>query len=191
MSVVRTDLPVKEIMTREVCTVSKNDSVHTLAKKMLEFGVGSAVVIENGKPIGIVTEKDLIAKVVAKNKLPSELRVSEIMSEPLITITPLTSLKEAARLMIKRGIRRLPVVDNSGTLVGIITDNDILSVSIDLGEFTALVVEHSSGYELEKEASGGICEKCGKYTDVLINLNGLNVCEDCAETEEDYEDVGS
>ncbi|MDI9646427.1 MAG: CBS domain-containing protein [Archaeoglobales archaeon] len=191
MSVVRTDLPVKEIMTREVCTISKNDSVHTLAKKMLEFGVGSAVVIENGKPVGIVTEKDLIAKVVAKNKLPSELRVYEIMSEPLITITPLTSLKEAARLMIKRGIRRLPVVDNSGTLVGIITDNDILSVSIDLGEFTALILEHSSGYEIEKEASSGICEKCGKYTDVLINLNGLNVCEDCAEIEEDYEDAGS
>ncbi|MET1125219.1 MAG: CBS domain-containing protein [Archaeoglobaceae archaeon] len=183
----RADIPVKEVMTREVCTINKEDTVHKLARKMIEFGVGSAVVVENGKPVGIVTEKDLIAKVVARNKTPSKVKVKDVMSHPLITITPSTSLVEAARLMMKRGIRRLPVVDNSGNLVGIITDNDILSVSIDLGEFAALVTEASVGYPEQRAEEGemmGICEKCGKYSDTLINVNGLNVCEDCAESEE-------
>ncbi len=184
----RSDIPVKEVMTREVCTIRKSDSVHTLAKRMVEYGVGSAVVIENGKPIGIVTEKDLISKVVARNKTPSKVKIEEIMSHPLIKITPQTSLREAARLMIKRGIRRLPVIDKDGNLVGIITDNDILGVSLDLGEFAALVTEHSAGYVEEElkpaeETLAGICEKCGKYTDRLITKNGMNLCEDCAESE--------
>ena len=102
----RSDIPVKEIMTREVCTVKKDDSVLTLARKMIEYGVGSAVIIENGKPIGIVTEKDLISKIVARDKVPSRVKIEEIMTSPIITIKPDTSLREAADIMIKKGIRR-------------------------------------------------------------------------------------
>jgi CBS domain-containing protein len=184
----RSDIPVKEVMTTEVCTVRKGDSVHNLAKRMIEYGVGSAVVIENGRPLGIVTEKDLIAKIVARNKVPSQVRIEEIMTSPIITINPNTSLREAADIMIKRGIRRLPVVNDSGNLVGIITDNDILSVSLDLGEFAALLTEDVSGYVqveniAEEELYSGICDGCGKYTDYLFEVNGLRLCEDCAESE--------
>ncbi len=190
----QTDIPVKEVMTKVVCTVRRKDSVHNLAKKMVEHGVGSAVVIENGTPVGIVTEKDLISKVVARNKVPSKVLVEEVMSQPIITIKPETSLREAARIMTKRGIRRLPVVNNSGELVGIITDNDILGVSLDLGEFASLVVEDAIGYENpsvegpvveeeELEEMSGICDKCGKYSDTLYSVNGLRLCEDCAEAE--------
>ncbi len=183
----KSDIPVKEIMTREVCTIRKKDTVHTLAKRMVEYGVGSAVVIENGKPIGIVTEKDLISKIVAKNKVPSKVTIEEVMTHPIITINPHTSLRDAAMIMIKRGIRRLPIVDNSGNLVGIITDSDILGVSLDLGEFAALITENAVGYasiESEEESySPGICERCGKYTDRLITVNGMKLCEDCAESE--------
>jgi len=183
-----TDLPVKEVMTTVVCTVRRNDSIHNLAKKLVEYGVGSAVVVENGKPVGIVTEKDLISKIVAKNKVPSKVLVEEIMSQPVITISPNTSLREAARIMMKKGIRRLPVVNNSGELVGIITDNDILSVSLDLGEFASLVTHDALGYTIqpvieEEEEIGGICDRCGKYADKLYHSNGLNLCEDCMEFE--------
>lgn len=177
----QTDIPVKEVMTREVCTIKKDAKIDELARKLIEFGVGSAVVVEEERPIGIVTEKDLIAKVIARNKKPSEVKVEEIMSFPLVTITPMTSLRDAAKVMIRKGIRRLPVVNNSGKLVGIITDNDILEVSIDLGEFAALITEASTGYAVEEEEIGGICEKCGKHTDMLKNVNGLNVCEECEE----------
>lgn len=190
----QTDIPVKEVMTTVVCTVRKKDSVHTLAKKLVEYGVGSAVVVENGTPIGIVTEKDLISKIVARNKVPNDVLVDEIMSQPVITITPNTSLREAARIMTKRGIRRLPVVNESGELVGIITDNDILSVSLDLGEFASLITEDAVGYttntsiegpviEEEEEGFSGICDRCGKYSDTLYSVNGLRLCEDCMEVE--------
>lgn len=190
----QTDIPVKEVMTRVVCTVKRSDSVHNLAKKMVEYGVGSAVVIDNGSPVGIVTEKDLISKIVARNKVPNEVSVEEIMSQPVITIKPSTSLRDAARIMMKRGIRRLPVVDNSGNLIGIITDNDILSVSLDLGEFTSLLTQDAVGYpdtenfggpviEDEEEEISGICDRCGKYSDRLYSVNGLNLCEDCADVE--------
>lgn len=173
-----TDLPVKEIMTTKVCKANKEENVQEVAKKMVNFGVGSAVIVENNKPVGIVTEKDLIMKVVAKNVIPASVKVSEIMSSPLITIKPTTSVREAANIMMKKGIRRLPIVNNEGELIGIITDNDILNVALDLGEFYALVKEHAVGYSVEMS---GICEKCGKYSDLLKEINGLHVCEDCVE----------
>jgi predicted transcriptional regulator len=154
--------------------------------------VGSAVVIDGGLPVGIVTEKDLISKVVARNRVPSEILVEEVMSQPVITISPSTSLREAARIMMKRGIRRLPVVNNNGELVGIITDNDILSVSLDLGEFSALLTQDTVGYSIqnvggpvieEEEEMAGICDRCGKYSDKLYSNNGLNLCEDCMDFE--------
>lgn len=175
------DIPVKEIMTRDVCKANVSENIHSVAKKMVEYGVGSAVIMDGSKAVGIITEKDLIAKVVAKNKSPSSVRVKEVMSSPLITIKPTTSIREAASIMTKKGIRRLPVINDSGELVGIITDNDILSISLDLGELASLVTEPSSGFT--EEMSGGICEKCGKYVDVLYHIEGLNICEDCSERE--------
>ncbi len=171
------DIPVKEIMTREVCTVKRKESLLEAAKKMLEYGVGSVVVVENGRPVGIVTEKDILYKVVSKNRVPSDVKIEEIMSTPLITIKPTTSLREATDIMKKRGIRRLPVVDDNGNLIGIVTDNDILSVAIDLGEFSSLL--KNEYYEYEE--IGGKCEKCGRMSDKLYDIDGMKVCEDCYE----------
>ncbi|MEM2817752.1 MAG: CBS domain-containing protein, partial [Archaeoglobaceae archaeon] len=108
-----TDLPVKEIMTTKVCKANADENVQEVAKRMVSFGVGSAVIVKNNKPVGIVTEKDLIVKIVAKNLSPASVKVSEIMSSPLITIKPTTSIREAANIMMKKGIRRLPIVNNS------------------------------------------------------------------------------
>ncbi len=171
------DIPVKEIMTRDVCTARKDESLLNASRKMLEFGVGSIIIVENGKPIGIVTERDILKKVVARNKVPSKVKLEEIMSSPLITIKPTTSLREATDIMRKRGIRRLPIIDDNGNLVGIITDNDILSVAIDLGEFAALLRNPGT---FESEEMGGKCEKCGRLTERLIDVDGLKLCEDCA-----------
>ncbi len=171
------DIPVKEIMTREVCTVSKDESVLNVSRKMIECGVGSVVVVEDSKPIGIVTERDIILKVVARDKIPSEVCVEEIMNYPVVTVTPETSAKQAGRIMLKKGIRRLPVVKGD-SLVGIVTDTDLLSFSIDLGEYMGLIREEN--YVVE-EVETGKCEKCGKIAE-LFDADGLKVCEDCFET---------
>jgi len=173
----RADIPVKEIMTRDVCTAEKDETLLSATKKMLEFGVGSIVVIESKKPIGIVTERDIIEKVVVKNKIPKKIKLKEIMTRPVITIKPTTSLKEAVNIMLKKGIRRLPVVDGD-RLVGIVTDTDILGVSLELGELLDLIRESSP----VKEIMSGICDKCGKFSDRLVDVDGLKLCEDCFET---------
>ncbi len=174
---VEADIPVKEIMTREVCVARKDESVLKASRRMIEFGVGSIVVVENGRPVGIVTESDIIRKVVARNKVPSEVMLEEIMTYPIITIKPTTSIREAANIMLKKGIRRLPVVDG-GELVGIVTDTDILSVSIDLGEYLGLIKE---SYIETESGEIGKCEVCGRIAE-LIDVDGKRICEDCYES---------
>jgi CBS domain-containing protein len=175
----QSDIPVKEIMTREVCTATRDETLLSASKKMMKFGVGSIVVVENGRPIGIVTEKDILFKVVSKNRVPSKVKLSEIMSSPLITIKPTTSLREATDIMRKKGIRRLPVINDVGDLVGIVTDNDVLSVAIDLGEFAELLRNDEIFFESEELA--GKCERCGRVVETLFDVDGLSVCEDCYE----------
>jgi CBS domain-containing protein len=172
----QSDIPVKEIMTRQVCTSKKDVSLLSASRKMIKFGVGSIVVIENHKALGIVTERDILTKVVARNKVPSKVKLEDIMSYPLITIAPNTSIREASEIMQKKNIRRLPVVVN-GDLTGIITDNDILSVSFDLGDMVGLLKEES----IHLETVAGKCERCGRLADDLLEINGSRLCEDCAE----------
>ena len=113
---------VKDFMTKGVLTIDEDKSVLEAAELMSRKEVGDVVVLEGEIPRGIVTERDFVRKVVAK-KRPLDTKISDVMSKPLITIGPEASLKEAARKMVKKGIRRLPVVDHH-KLVGIIVVSD-------------------------------------------------------------------
>ena len=113
---------VKDLMTKNVITIDLHKTVFDAAMLMSEKRIGCLVIMDGEVPLGIVTERDFVRRVVAKN-LPSGAKVSEIMSKPLITVDPDSSLREAARLMIKNKIRRLPVVKEN-KLVGIIVVSD-------------------------------------------------------------------
>jgi len=113
---------VKDLMTKNPITIDLNNTVFDAAKLMSEKMIGCLVVMDGEVPIGIVTERDFVRKVVAKN-LPLDVQISEIMSKPLISIDPDSSIREAARLMSKNKIRRLPVVKEN-KLVGIIVVSD-------------------------------------------------------------------
>jgi CBS domain-containing protein len=113
---------VKDFMTKNVITIGVNESVLYAAKLMHQQDVGDLVVIESNVPKGIVTERDLVRRVIAQKK-PLETKVSEIMSYPLITIEEESSIRDAARKMVKYKIRRLPVTKKN-VLVGIIATSD-------------------------------------------------------------------
>jgi CBS domain-containing protein len=113
---------VKDFMTTNVITIGVNDTVLYAAKLMHQQDVGDLVVMESNVPKGIVTERDLVRRVMAQKK-PFETKVSEIMSDPLITIEDKASIRDAARKMVKYKIRRLPVT-NKNVLVGIIVASD-------------------------------------------------------------------
>ena len=113
---------VKDFMTTNVITIDVNETALYAAKLMHQQDVGDLVVMEGNVPKGIVTERDLVRRVMALKK-PFETKVSEIMSNPLITIEDNASLRDAARKMVNYKIRRLPVTKNTA-LVGIIVASD-------------------------------------------------------------------
>jgi CBS domain-containing protein len=113
---------VKDFMTTNVITIDAHETVLNAAKLMHQQDVGDLVIMEGRVPKGIVTERDLVRRVMAQKK-PFEIKVSEIMSDPLITIEDNASIRDAARKMVKYKIRRLPVT-NKNVLVGIIVASD-------------------------------------------------------------------
>lgn len=123
----RVDLmKVSEIMTRPVISEDEEALVTRIAKDMAERGVGSVVVTSASKPAGIITDRDIVSKVLLRNKRASEVKAKEIMSFPLITIEPQTSVEKACELVAEKGIKRLPVVEND-VLIGVVSIGNILT----------------------------------------------------------------
>jgi len=114
---------VKNIM-KAVVNIAPTCTVLEAANLMKESGRGSLLVLDGKTTIGIITERDLVIRVIAEN-LPDTTPVSKVMSSPLITINVNTTPKEAARIMSERRIRRLPVTER-GTVAGVVLASDVL-----------------------------------------------------------------
>jgi CBS domain-containing protein len=117
-------LRVAEAMRTNVVITDENTSVSEASMSMSKKGEGCAIILREGKPFGIATERDVTWKVAGKGLDPKTVRIGEIMSTPLITIDPDADLIEAAKMMEKHKIRRLAVV-REGTLRGVVTAVDI------------------------------------------------------------------
>ena len=118
---------VHEVMTRGVITIERDASAAEALKKMMDRRVTSLLVERGGTldDYGIVTRKDLLDNVVAAGGNPHEVKVKDIMSEPLLNINSNIRVENVARLMAKTGIRRFPVLDN-GQVVGLVSNSDII-----------------------------------------------------------------
>ena len=174
-----TDIPVKEIMRMDVRTVDYNASVVDAACKMCSRDIaGSCIVLKHNIPVGIVTEQDINCKVVAKNKLPSETLVKEIMTESLITIYQNESVEQAIKLMARNRVRRLLVVNTEDKLIGIITVRDILPLGVTINELV-----HDLAYINRITEEKGICERCGRMSDELYPIDNQLFCSYCKEDE--------
>ena len=166
---------VRDVMQRKVKYVPLTASVKRAAEIMKKYNIGSVIVMgKNNKPAGIVTKTDIVFKYVAGKKR----KLREVMSKKLITISPNKTIDEAAELMAKHHIEKLPVVER-GKLVGIISASDILRV--EPGYHTILKEElKMKGVPLLKEESAvGFCESCGNYSEDLREVNGMWLCEEC------------
>ena len=112
-------------MTKNIISVKNNVSVVEAASIMVKNDIGSVVVTKDGKPVGIITERDILKRCCVGKVCGKDLRAEEIMSTPLITIEADASLGEAAMLMSDNKIRRL-LVTEKGKIVGIVTEKDVL-----------------------------------------------------------------
>ncbi len=116
---------VRDMMTRDVIVVDPDYTVLDAAKRMAAKRIGGLVVVEYGRPIGLVTERDILWKVTAKEKNPKKVTVRQVMTTPVVAISPMATLRAAARTMIGHNVRRL-VVTRLDNVEGVLTARDVV-----------------------------------------------------------------
>jgi len=116
---------IKDVMTSNPCSIDADKSVAYAAKMMRDEDVGLAPVVEGDKLIGMLTDRDIAIRVVAEGRNPDDVKVSEVASKQVVTIDPQQDLDEALRIMAKHQVRRLPVVEEDGRLVGVVAQADV------------------------------------------------------------------
>ncbi len=176
------EILVREIMSNRPRTGTPGMTVKEAAALMLREGVGSLIVLEDGQPVGMLTERDILYKVVAVGKMPSRTKVESVMSSPVLTVAPDSSVSLAAKRMSDLHLRRLPVVEDD-KLIGMLTEKDVLRLSPSLIELTREWAK--IGVRGVKPNGGrsmaGYCENCESYSIDLRLENGSLLCQDCRE----------
>ena len=176
-----TRLAVRDVMTRTVVTATPEMTAAQAGKKMVEKRVGSIIIVKDDKPVGIVTESDMVAKVIFKNVKPSSIKLEQLMSKPLITTKSSDDVHDAVLMMVQKKIRRLPVLDGD-ELVGIITDADVIQVSSEVNQILDNLIEMNRESVLDRREvviTQGECEECEEYSDDLQQEGGRLKCPRC------------
>ena len=176
----KNEVLVKEAMKTNPLMVAPSISVVEAAKLMRKRKLGSVIVVEKRQPVGILTESDILRKVVAEGKDASTVKVAAVMSTPIIVTEPFISIEQAMRTMGTCNIRRLPVVED-GKLTGIITQRDIARISPILHEISREWPEMHKADEtsLSDQVYSGKCEDCNTLSTNLKMIDGRLLCEDC------------
>jgi signal-transduction protein with cAMP-binding, CBS, and nucleotidyltransferase domain len=175
------ELKVGDAMTRGVICVDVSDTVQKAAEVKKKNNISSVIVTKKGDGVGIVTERDIISKIVAESKDPKRVKISDVMTSPLITVTPEITIDDAATVMRDKDIRRL-VVTQKGRMIGVLSEFDIVTVEPTMH---TLIQEKSkwdisSAYAAGEGTVAGICEICGEYSENLRSVDGRMVCEEDA-----------
>jgi signal-transduction protein with cAMP-binding, CBS, and nucleotidyltransferase domain len=178
----RTKMLVRDVMSNPVITMDEDEASNKAAVSMDMNDVGAVIVTNKaGKSIGIITERDLVIRVLAKNVKPDTVKAKEIMTTPLVTIEPEATISDAARRMTRLDIRRLGVI-YKGNLLGIISSKDILGVMPELIEIMqerSRIEGAARTEETEEVPLSGYCDRCNIYSESLKERNGQNICDEC------------
>jgi len=172
----KTGVKVLDAMTRKPIIVTPKANVMKCAQTMAKEGVGSVLVKEGKELRGIVTEKDMLKKVVAKGLHGKNLSVEEIMTRKMVTIAPDEDLYDAWMKMNDEEVRRLPVL-HKGELIGLLTMNDVLKIEPQLFDYMVekLEVKHKPVLQGLKH---GRCEQCGDQAR-LVRVGDSLLCSMC------------
>jgi CBS domain-containing protein len=116
---------LRNIMVENVRTAELGDSARDVAMLMNKYQIGCAIIVDDSKPVGIITERDMLKRVICKGITPEKVKAADIMTKPLVNAPPNMQAGDAAKIMLKWSIKKLPVVDE-GRLVGLVTLTDLL-----------------------------------------------------------------
>ena len=178
------DLAVSNIMTKKVIVANESDSVQKVAMLLRTNNIRGLPIVAKNKIVGILTERDIVSKVVAENKSPREITAGKIMSPKIITAEPDNSIMDIAKLMSANNVGRIPVVDKKGNLVGIVTETDITKIAPGLID---VLYAHDEIENVAPPAKSrhptmeGRCENCGQVYDDLTEVDGEWLCRSCSE----------
>jgi len=131
-------MKVSEVMVRDPVTVGPDAPCLQMSRLMRDRGIGSVVVVEDGKPVGIVTERDLVHRVMAAGMSPEGCTAAQVSSRPVVAVSVHTDVEVAVDTMNEYGIRRIVVVDGRDRLVGILTTDDLARRLREIGEELAV-----------------------------------------------------
>ncbi len=169
---------VKEIMKKYVITVDPEATIADVSRIMTNNRVGSLIVVKGNRPMGIVTDSDIVS-VVAAGKSPKRVKVRDLEQRKFISASPDDTMLHVIKLMVKNGVKRIPIIEN-GKLEGIVSDKEILLVSPELIEILSEKLKVRVGMVAgPRQTISGICEDCSNYSDELKNTGGRWLCEDC------------
>lgn len=115
-----------DIMTRNVVTMTTEDEVAALARSMASSRISCVVIVSGRKPVGIVSERDIVRVVAERPGMLVGMKAREMMSSPVATLRAENTMAEAKRLMLERHFRRFPIVNEEGHLIGLVTQTDLL-----------------------------------------------------------------
>jgi CBS domain-containing protein len=173
-----TRVMVKDVMNSQVITAPPSASVKELADKMSRAKVGSVIIMDKDKPLGIVSDWDIVSRATIRDELPSKIVAEDIM-EPLQTIESEEGITQAARLLRKHSIKRLGVTYKN-KLVGVISSSDVIAVTPELVD---VVSEKASLLRGEMGRSpafiSGYCDECNEWSDYMQYTDGKFICEEC------------
>ena len=169
---------VRDILNSPVISALPQDTVKDISIRMKDERIGSIIIMEAEKPVGIVTDWDIVSKAVVKDIKPSMLKASDIMQE-LRTVEGEEGVTEAARILRQHNIKRLGVVYKN-RLVGIISTSDVIAVTPDLVDVISEKAAIIRG-EVGRSAGNisGYCDECGEWSDLLKYEEGTFTCEEC------------
>ncbi|MBU2589563.1 MAG: CBS domain-containing protein [Nanoarchaeota archaeon] len=180
----KSGITVTDAMSENPIKVPLDLDLVKCSKIMHKKKVGSILVVNENRLVGLITEKDIVSKVVAKNKNPKKIKAKDIMTKKLITIEPNMDVESAMKLMRIEEVRRLPVIGKDKTLLGLLTIKDIMRIQSHLYEY---MKEKNYLNKMEKEKQKyieGECESCGVYGR-LYDVDGELLCESCRDAEGD------
>jgi signal-transduction protein with cAMP-binding, CBS, and nucleotidyltransferase domain len=172
---------VRDLMTRSLISIKAEDTVTEAARLMDRKRIHS-ILIEQGRELsGIITDLDIVSRVVSKGLDPGKVKVGEVMTSPLVSISEHATIEEAAKKMRENGVRRL-IVESDDHKVGIVAESDIVRIT---PELHFLIRERSkleaglTDTRPEKVVLSGYCEMCGNYSTQLSNADSRWLCEEC------------
>ena len=171
---------IRDIMNSPVISALPNDTIRDIAKKMKEEKIGSIVIMEKDKPVGIVTDWDIVSNGLIKDVKPSQIKAKDVM-QSIHTIESEESITEAARQLRKHNIKRLGVVYKN-RLAGIISSSDVIAVTPDLVDVVsekAAIIRGELGIVRPPSNVSGYCDECSEWSDLLQHNEGTFICEVC------------